>query len=224
MNPMVESVNRNPAFANPSHIGLLRKWGSPDPMLHPNHMPQKWLANPPESQGRVGSLTDFVMILVLLGLRVHTPENKHDIGNSPFSTGNASSNSGCSIVMLVFLGGHVYMNSWENHWLESAKHPGKDGWDNFQYQNLLQNITVGFFFQNPGGQSHCSRCGFFSGESHNLLPGDQMIGDSMMAKSATKAWHLAWLEKSEPQRISSIYLTHRTMGWYIYRIWLIFLW
>ena len=67
-----------------------------------------------KAQGSVGRLTDCVMILVLLGLRVYTPENKHDIGNSPFSTGNTSSNSGFSIVMLVS-GGYVYMNSSENH-------------------------------------------------------------------------------------------------------------
>ena len=36
--------------------------------------------------------------------RNYTPENQHDIGKSPCSIGNTSSNGGFSIVMLVFWG------------------------------------------------------------------------------------------------------------------------
>ena len=35
-------------------------------------------------------------------LRYTPPENQHDIGKSPFSIGNTSSNDGCSIVIMVF--------------------------------------------------------------------------------------------------------------------------
>ena len=34
---------------------------------------------------------------------IYTPENQYDIGNFPFSIGNASSNDGLSIVMLSFV-------------------------------------------------------------------------------------------------------------------------
>ena len=109
-------------------------------------MPRKWLANPPESPRRCWKSHRLC----------HDPGTSWAKGihtgklTSPFSTGNTSSNSGFSIVMLVS-GGYVYMNSSENHWLKSAKHNGGDGWDNSHYPNLLQKIAVGFIFQNPGG-------------------------------------------------------------------------
>ena len=57
-----------------------------------------------------------------------------------------------------------------------------------------------------------------------MLWGGQMIGDSMMAKSATKARDVAGLQKSEPQIILYIYLTHRIHGAGIStHIWLIFM-
>ena len=38
------------------------------------------------------------------GFTLYTPENQHDIGKSPFSIGNTSSNGGFSNFMLVFRG------------------------------------------------------------------------------------------------------------------------
>ena len=49
-------------------------------------------------------LGTFAMVFVLQVHRDYTPENQHDIGKSPFSIGNTSSNGGFSIDMLVFGG------------------------------------------------------------------------------------------------------------------------
>ena len=45
------------------------------------------------------------VVLISVTQRIYTPQNSHDIGTSPFSIGNSSSNGGVSIVMIFFFWG-----------------------------------------------------------------------------------------------------------------------
>ena len=208
-----------PRYKITSYVGLLRKGGVPI-LCHrfvgrrnschfcfrwnstQNHMPRKWSANPPESPRRCWKSHRLC----------------HDPGTSwaksihpgkltsPFSTGNTSSNSGFSIVMLVFWGYVYYI--WTARKIIDSKVPNtregmagtipstKTCWKNHSWIHLQKFRGASHAVLNVTSLVRTR-------ERPNLLWGGQMIGDAMMAKSATKARDLAWLQKSEPQTILS---------------------
>ena len=86
-----------------------------EPQNHPNEKRKITWTKPPYSgfqmfvfQGEIEDSSRGINkeSTIHLRSRNYTPENKHDIGKSPCSMGNTSSNGGFSIVMLVFFGGY----------------------------------------------------------------------------------------------------------------------
>ena len=71
----------------------------------PAHLPlASWVGEQVQNM-----LSILRLILKMVRLEATKTENLHDIGKSPFSIGNTSSNGGLFIVMLVFGGGTVLL-------------------------------------------------------------------------------------------------------------------